>query len=262
MSRKGRLTVVGTGIHAVAHCTLEARLAIERADVVFTQIPEALSLHWVRQLNEEVVPLNDLYDREPDRAHAYVAMADRILVALREGKEVCAAFYGHPGVFVDPSHDALARARAEGFEARMLPGISAEDCLFADLGVDPAEFGCQAFEATSFLFYCREWDPAAALVIWQVGVAGDHTLKRREPAPGALGALRDKLMVRYPAEHRVAIYEAATTPFASPRIEWLPLEGLEEVTLSNISTLFIPAFGRPALDTEILARLNLLPSEV
>jgi uncharacterized protein YabN with tetrapyrrole methylase and pyrophosphatase domain len=189
-------------------------------------------------------------------------MADRILAALREGKEVCAAFYGHPGVFVDPSHDAVARAGAEGFEARMLPGISAEDCLFADLGVDPAEAGCQAFEATSFLFYRRAWDPAACLVLWQIGVAGDHTLRHREPAPGALAALRDKLLERYPAEHQVAVYEAATSPFLSPRIEWMVLGELADATLSGISTLFIPPYGRPPLDEAVLARMGLSPREV
>lgn len=144
----------------------------------------------------------------------------------------------------------------------MLPGISAEDCLFADLGVDPAEFGCQAFEATGFLFYRREWDPTVSLILWQVGVAGDHTLQRREPAPGAIAALRDKLLVRYPVQHQVAIYEAATSPFVVPRIEWMPLGELGETTLSGISTLFIPAYGRPALDEGVLERLNLLPEEV
>jgi len=29
----------------------------------------------------------------------------------------------------------------------MLPGISAEDCLVADLGIDPASSGCQSYEA-------------------------------------------------------------------------------------------------------------------
>ena len=40
----------------------------------------------------------------------------------------------HPGVYVAPSHETVLRARAEGYPARMLPGISSEDCLFADLG--------------------------------------------------------------------------------------------------------------------------------
>ena len=54
-------------------------------------------------------------------------------------------------VFVQPSHESIAIARLEGFSARMLPGISAEDCLFADIGLDPGKDGCQSFEATDFL---------------------------------------------------------------------------------------------------------------
>src|SRR2546429_6584747 len=48
------------------------------------------------------------------------------------------------------------QAREEGFEAEMLPAVSAEDCLFADLGVDPGDEGCQSFEATSFLLFRSE----------------------------------------------------------------------------------------------------------
>ena len=33
----------------------------------------------------------------------------------------------------------------------MLPGISAEDCLLADLGVDSAHNGLQSLEATDLL---------------------------------------------------------------------------------------------------------------
>jgi hypothetical protein len=54
---------------------------------------------------------------------------------------LCVALYGHPGVFACVGHEAIERARAEGIDAQMLPGISAEDCLFAELGVDPAVGG-------------------------------------------------------------------------------------------------------------------------
>ena len=43
---------------------------------------------------------------------------------IRAGFRVCAVFYGHPGVFVYPSHEAIRRARAEGFAARMLPALT------------------------------------------------------------------------------------------------------------------------------------------
>lgn len=262
MTARGSLVIVGTGIRSVAHCTLEARSAIESADIVFAQVPEALGMHWLRQLNPSLVSLDDLYASQPHRAATYGAMVERILAAVRAGKRTCAVFYGHPGVFVSPSHQAIATARAEGFDAQMLPGVSAEDCLFADLGVDPAEHGCQAFEATSFLFYRRGWDPTASLVIWQIGVAGDHTLTLREPAPGALAALTDLLLKKYPPDHRVAIYEAAMMALAETRIEWLPLRELPLARTRTFSTLYVPPYGHVEVNHAVLARLGLREDQI
>lgn len=41
-------------------------------------------------------------------------MIERILQSVRSGGMTCAIFYGHPGVFVYPAHEAIRRARAEG----------------------------------------------------------------------------------------------------------------------------------------------------
>jgi len=55
----------------------------------------------------------------------------------------------------------------------MLPGISAEDCLFADLGIDPSFMGCQTVEATDLLLRNRPLITSGHVLIWQVGVVGD-----------------------------------------------------------------------------------------
>jgi hypothetical protein len=49
--------------------------------------------------------------------------------------------------------DECTRSSTDGFDAVMLPGISAEDCLFADLGIDPGMIGCQSFEATDSITF-------------------------------------------------------------------------------------------------------------
>ena len=81
-------------------------------------------------------------------------------------------FYGHPGVFVSPSRRALSIARKEGYEAKMLPGISSEDYMFADLEFDPAVHGCCAYEATQLLLREVALDTAMSNIIWQVGGVG------------------------------------------------------------------------------------------
>jgi uncharacterized protein YabN with tetrapyrrole methylase and pyrophosphatase domain len=152
----------------------------------------------------------------------------------------CLACYGHPGVFVYPSHEAIRRARSEGYEAKMLPGISSEDCLFADLGVDPGIHGCQSFEATDFLINNRTIDPRSSLVLWQIGVLGDSTFKKYFYDLSAFSLLVERLQQIYPADHQVILYEAAVFPNCDPIIRPVPLYALSPVGLSAGFTLYIP----------------------
>ena len=156
-------------------------------------------------------------------------MVDEILGPVRDGKRVCAVFYGHPGVYVEPSHDAVRRAREEGFEARMLPAVSAEDCLVADLGVDPGESGWQSWEATSFLLHGFRPDPTAGLVLWQVDGIGklDWDL---DPDPRGLAALADVLVELYPPEHELLFYRASIYPIA---VAWTTRVRLDELRRSR-----------------------------
>lgn len=95
-----------------------------------------------------------------------------MLNEVRAGQNVLGIFYGHPGVFVSPSRRALAIAREEGHAAKMLPGVSSEDYMFADLEFDPAIHGCCAFEATHLLVKNTPLDTSVNNILWQVGGVG------------------------------------------------------------------------------------------
>jgi siroheme synthase len=254
--KRGSLVVVGAGIKLASQCTPEARQHIEAAEIVFAAMGDPVALAWLQQLNPNVTSLHSLYGGERTRSESYAAMADAILAAVREGKEVCAVFYGHPGVFVDPSHEAIRRARAEGFEARMLPGVSAEDCLYADLGVDPGRLGCQSYEATDFLIHARRIDTSAALILWQIALAGEPTQRVFEADPRRLALLADVLMQHYPAGHIVTVYEAATLPIAEARMQPVRLDALHSAEVSQQSTLYVPPLAPPQPDPQRLALLK------
>lgn len=100
-----------------------------------------------------------------------------MLREVRAGYNVLGLFYGHPGVFVSPSHRAISTARQEGYKARMLPGISAEDYMFADLGFDPSTNGCMSCEATEVLLRNQPMNPSIHNIIWQVGAIGICDMK-------------------------------------------------------------------------------------
>ena len=251
----GSLTVVGTGIRLGSHMTREARLLLE-ADVVLSVVAEPGMQAVLEELNPRTRSLHDLYELGESRAEAYQAMAEEILREVREGKNVVAAFYGHPGVFVAPSHEAIRMARAEGYEASMLPGISAEDCLFADLGVDPARFGCQSYEATDFLVHRRRVDPCAALVLWQIGTVGS-VVAAETTQPAGLPVLVETLLEHYPPDHEVTVYEASPYPGFDPFVRTVRLVELSAEHVTALSTLYVPPREPAALDLTMLDRLGL-----
>jgi precorrin-6B methylase 1 len=249
------LTIVGTGIAAGSHLTAESRGALERADRLLYLVTEPVAASWLSTLNATNRSLSGHYRAGATREEIYAAMVDEILAEVRAGGHVCVAFYGHPAVFVRPAHDAVRRARGEGFEARMLPAVSALDCLFADLGIDPADTGLQSYEATEFLLHERRPDPSAAMVLWQVSVIGQEDAT---PDPGrGLSILADYLGRWYPGGHEVVLYEASPYPIASAAIQRLPLVNLGESQPSAMATLYVPPARVPRPSTAMLERLGL-----
>lgn len=255
--KPGKLRVVGTGIRLAGQITGETRSLLRTADRVLAVMAESLALEWLREINPAVVSLQTHYQTGRQRDRTYEHMVEAILEPVRAGETVCAAFYGHPGVFVWPAHEAVRRARAEGHAARMFPGISAEDCLICDLGIDPGVHGCQSYEAADFLVYQRVFDPTAVLILWQLAALGDITRSTFRTDPEWVRTLVDVLMETYPVDHPVMVYEAAAFPLDETRMDTLPLRSLPESSFTQASTLYIPPLGPPAVSPERLERLGI-----
>jgi uncharacterized protein YabN with tetrapyrrole methylase and pyrophosphatase domain len=226
---------------------------MQRADKLFYLVADRATELWIRRLNASATTLEDTYDEGKPRPVSYREMADLIVAAVRSGLDVCVAYYGHPGVFVTSAHAAIRRARRAGFPARMLPGISAEDCLYADLAVDPAVNGSQSFEATDFLAARRRFDPTSALILWQVGVLGEPSVRRNMACrPERLRVLTRHLRRFYPARHRVVLYKAAQLPIVQPFIKTVTLHGLAREVVGPLTTLYVPPLTRDRFDARIL----------
>jgi precorrin-6B methylase 1 len=255
--KTGSLTVVGTGIQFVGQMTIEARAYIKQAEKVLFLVSDPIAADWIKDNNPSAESFYPYYQQRESRMIAYKGMIERILYEVRKGQRVCAVFYGHPGVFVYPSHEAIKQARLEGYSAKMLPGISAEDCLFADLGIDPARNGCQSFEATDFLIHKRRFDTGCALILWQIGCIGDPTFSLEPYGTRGLYVLTEYLCQHYDANHLAVVYEAAEYPIFEPSIKNVPLAKLPEAQISPISTLYIAPQTQTPLDDEMLERLGI-----
>jgi uncharacterized protein YabN with tetrapyrrole methylase and pyrophosphatase domain len=253
---KESLVFVGTGIKAVGQLTMEAIAWMKIADKLLYLVADPVAEEIIKNFNPRgAESLFRFYGEGKQRIETYNETVDHILSFVRSGLRTCVALYGHPGIFVYPSHEAIRIARSEGYIARMLPGISAEDCLFADLGIDPSDNGCQSYEATDFLVRSRKFDPSSSLILWQIGVLGNWTFRENGYDLKAIPLLLECLYKYYQPSHEVYLYEAAVYPGFDPEIKLIPLNKLGDVAITPSATLYIPPGRSQKFDNKMYSRL-------
>ena len=259
--RRGSLACVGLGMTLGSHLTPLARSHIQQADVVFAGLSDGVVELWLQRMHADVRSLQPYYQEGKSRMKTYREWVEVMMAEVRAGKRVCGVFYGHPGIFAWSPHKVIATARAEGFQAHMEPGISAEDCLYADLGIDPGSFGCQHYEASQLLFYDRRIDNTGYLVLWQVGIVGNRSLGRFDNGPKYRALLVELLSRDYPLDHEVIIYRGATLPIEQPRIRRVTLGALAEAPLTAEETVVLPPAQPLKLNAAMRERLEALDRE-
>jgi len=205
-----------------------------------------------------------------------------MLKHVRSGQNVVGVFYGHPAAFVLPSHRTIANARNEGYAAKILPGISLEDCVYADLNIDPASSGCLTYEATDLLLSDRTLVPSSHLILHQVGAVGvaDFNSKGFDVRCfsyawyiGCVGLtlliqnanfkfLIDRLEIVYGPEHSVIHYIAAILPFAEATIEKYTIAELRDPDsqhkIQANSTFYLPPKVLLKHDRELAEMMGIL----
>ncbi|MFZ2315410.1 MAG: SAM-dependent methyltransferase [Gammaproteobacteria bacterium] len=254
--KKGSLTLVGTGIKFLAHLTLEAKANIEKAEKLLYLVNEPAIEQWLCSTNKNAQSLNFAYIENKSRALIYQAITNYILDTLNQGLNICVVFEGHPSVFATPGLEAIKIAKAQGYIAHILPGISAEDYLFADLEIDPSTCGCHSYEATDFLIHNRAFDGYSHLILWQVSVIGVLENKTYHEHKKGTVLLVDHLCKVYPKNYIVFVYEGSQYPHISSKITKVTLEELSNSIISRISTIYIPPLHTASADKSVLAKLS------
>lgn len=248
-----QLIVVGSGIKSVSHITEETKKIIRRADKVLYLVNEELLKTWIKRESILSESLDSIYYSTTKRIDAYNAITNYIVAEYSKFNILCVVFYGHPAVFADSALKAVKRIKLDGGHAVILPAISAMDCLYSDLNIDPGKTGCFSIEATELLIYERKIDIYSHLLLWQAANLGTHDTSYTTK----LNILHDYLLEYYTEDHPVCVYEAAQLPTQSPRIEWIKLHKLINASINPISTLYFPPDYNKKLSEKYLTLLNM-----
>jgi len=245
---RGRLAIVGSGITAIAHLTMEAIGHIKHADIVFYNANSGGTAAYLRDLNINTVDLYEYYGEGKVRDITYVQMAELMLRHVRLGQSVVGVFHGHPGYFVKAVRRALAIAQAEGHETILTPGISATDCLFADLRIDPAVIGIQILKASHALRENTFLATNNHVVLVQVGSVGDDTFSFSGFKHPQFDLLVEKLISVYGEDHDSVYYVASIFPGLDPVITVRTLGEYRNQRIRDTvktATFYLPPAGVP-----------------
>lgn len=237
MSTSAKLVCVGLGMDLQAHLTPRARSYLQQADIVFAAERERPFADELRIFSSNVRSLRAVYEQH-SVVEVCFEIADVVLSELRAGKSVCAAFLGRTGSASEMQH-ALRAAATEGYPVHIEPGISAEDCLLADLGIDPNRYGCQHYETRQLILYRRSLDSSAYLILWQTALALCH-VNRIE----YWQLLIDVLAEDYPLDHKIIIYTQGMVSGQEARVETIELRFLGRLNIAAHMTIVVP----PAAD--------------
>ena len=238
--KRGSLIVVGTEIPSPSYLTGEATSWIQASNKVISVAMSPPTDQIIRGLNPTAVEsLNSYFGEGKLLEHTHRQIVNRVLECVSGGWRTAFVAFGQFDL-KRPLLEAIRCARVAGYSARMLAAINAEQCLFADLGIDAGDAGCQSFEATSFLTNRRRLDPSTVVVLNRIGLVGRsiYTPDEFDVQPG-LQALVDYLCEFYSPDQQVILYAAAPESDATHLEVRVKLSDLPRTQTSCTATLCI-----------------------
>ena len=240
------LVCLGTSIHGLGACTVEAIAYLTCADVVYhyplTTAHEAL----IRLLNPNVVNLNENhYVPGASFVPAYDAIVNEVMDVVRSGKKVAYATQGSPAFHCWTARRLHRTAKREGFVALMLPGVSSLELISAELVTEYDITSVQVYSVTRLMEGTLAIDTRVPCLLFDMG---RYALPAVRQSAGAflqpeLAGLAKHLGAIYPPDHQfLLMYVDINDVGCSQRVTATAQSLAEELIKFKAGvTMFIPA---------------------
>ena len=152
--------IVGLGVLNVDQITRQAERVMRRCKEVLYVDTGIATGAYLERLCPRVTSLYETsYQESGQRLNAYFLMAARVVDAALDHPPVAFAMHGHPIVGAYAPFLIQDMGSLLSLEVEVQPGISAMDCLCAELKIDPTVAGMQMYEATDLLLRRRPLQP-------------------------------------------------------------------------------------------------------
>ena len=145
----------------------------------------------------------------------------------------------------------------------MYAGVSAEDCLFAEIGFDPSRPGSQTVEATDLLLRNRPLLTHSHVIIFQVGCVGLTGFNFKGFQNVHLDVLVDRLEKEYGENHPVVAFRDSQFRVFRSAVDRYQIRDLRkpevQKRITGITTFYLPPKSLLRTDLEVAKQFGLKP---
>lgn len=240
-AQKNTLYIAGSGIKTLAHLTQECKKLINTCDKVLYLLNEPLAKEYILSKTKNSLDLNEIYFSEDSRKAVYNKITTRIITELKQCSTLGVICYGHPFFCADPFLHAAKIATNDGYNVVVFPGISAIDCMFSDLLIDPTTNGLQLYEASHLINSNKTVERLSDLIVLQVGFVNVKNHPHLESSASGFVELCHYLQSIYEPGHECYVYEASLYPSIKPRVEKIRLDKLHSCNVTTLTSIYLPA---------------------
>ncbi len=201
------LACMGSSLSGFFNITLDAVRHLQAARVAILYALNEEHLQFLTQFNANIIDLNRTHYIDGVACEdVYADIMDFVLAEARRGQ---AAYVqqGSPAFQTYTALELTRRARAEGLEARILPGVSSLECLTTHLGLAHSLNDLQLYHCASVAAGAVRIDPRAPLLLFNVSVFAAQVVNTRSGLMkrDRLDALAAVLAGLYPPDHPVSL---------------------------------------------------------
>ena len=146
------INVVGYGVNAVKHLTLEAIMVLERSEVVLT-LSTNEEINVLRKYCLKIVNITSLYKDGDKDANNYSRIYQNTISYLKSHNNITLLIPGHPRLGVTLTQIFEIQAEKCDYSVNVIPGISSFDTMLNDIKIDPLERGTIIIDVNRLLLF-------------------------------------------------------------------------------------------------------------
>ncbi len=221
------INVVGYGVNAVEHLTLEAIMVLERSEVVLALATNE-EINVLRRYCLKIVSITSLYKDGDKDTNNYSRIYQNTISYLKSYNNITLLVPGHPRLGVTLTQIFEIQAEKCNYTVNVIPGISSFDTMLNDIKVDPLERGTIIIDVNRLLLFEHPINTALDHYFYHICSIGNNRTEFSSPnINNRVSVLKAYLLKFYLPTKKITMIQSQSLNSTNTQLTEAKLEGID-----------------------------------